>query len=230
MDGNGRWASQRGLPRIAGHKAGVDAVREIIQTSAELGIEVLSLFAFSSENWSRPPLEVKGLMTLFFTALNKEIKNLHKNGVRIRFIGERSRFSQKLQTSMTDAETLTADNTGLILVIAVNYGGRWDITQACRAVANDLKQGLIDEASIDETFFQSYLSLRDLPEPDLFIRTSGEQRMSNFFLWQCAYSELFFTDCFWPDFRREQYEQALEDYQTRQRRFGKTADQIDSSS
>lgn len=227
MDGNGRWAKQRNKPRVAGHKAGVEATREVVQLAAKQGVEVLSLFAFSSENWHRPGSEVSFLMDLFLKALAREVRQLHKNNIRISFIGELTRFNDKLQASMQESEQLTAANTGMQLNIAVNYGGRWDITQACRKMAELVQNQQIQTTDIDEASLAQHLCMADLPEPDLFIRTSGEQRISNFFLWQLAYTELYFTDTYWPDFREESFNEALQAYAQRKRRFGKTEEQVE---
>jgi len=220
MDGNGRWARRKHLPHIAGHRAGVKTVQEVIKQVAERGIEVLSLFAFSSENWQRPKREVSALMDLFLRAIKKEIMAIHENQIRLRFIGDLSLFSQKLRHAMHEAEQLTQSNTGLQLVIAVNYGGRWDIVSAVRKIARDVLAGEIAQAEINESLLKTYLSVADIPEPDLFIRTSGELRISNFFLWQLAYAELYFTDVLWPDFTHEHLDAALQAFSKRQRRFG----------
>ncbi len=200
MDGNGRWAQQRGLPRHAGHKAGVKSVRSSVEQSASHHIEVLTLFAFSSENWKRPKREVGLLMELFFTALHREVKRLHRNNVVLRIIGDRTAFSEKLQQRILQAEALTAENSGLILQIAANYGGRWDITEAARALAGKAVRGELDLQQINEDAVSAELSFTGLPDPDLFIRTGGEKRLSNFMLWQSAYTELYFTNTLWPDF------------------------------
>ena len=226
MDGNGRWAKKRHLPRVAGHKSGVNATRRIVENCARQRIDALTIFAFSSENWNRPASEVSSLMSLFVTTLASEVKKLHKQGVRVRFIGDRSRFSSKLQGSIDSAETLTANNTGLQLNIAANYGGRWDIVDAARKIAARVQCGEITAEAIDENLFNAELSLAGLPEPDLFIRTGGEQRISNFLIWQLAYTELYFTDVLWPDFGDDEFMQALNWYQGRQRRFGKTGEQV----
>ncbi len=226
MDGNGRWAKKRLMPRVAGHKAGVKATREVVENCVHLGIEALTLFAFSSENWKRPQKEVGALMELFLSSLKSEVSTLHKNEVRIRFIGERESFSEKLQRRIADAEALTHDNPGLQLVIAANYGGRWDIAQAVKSVVSAVKAGVLSEQEIDAGTLHNYTALSDLPDPDLFIRTGGEQRISNFLLWQMAYSELYFSDELWPDFDRSSLEKALNDFTCRQRRYGKTAEQI----
>ena len=226
MDGNGRWAKKRVLPRTAGHKAGVKATRRLVELCAIKGVGVLTLFAFSSENWNRPDQEVSSLMSLFLSTLNSELNKLHEQGVCIRFIGDRTRFSENLQTSIAAAEKKTAANTRLKLNIAANYGGRWDIVNAARSLSRKLAYGDISEEQITEQAFTRELCLVDQPEPDLFIRTGGEQRISNFLLWQIAYTELFFTDTLWPEFNDAAFDEALEWYATRQRRFGKTGDQL----
>ncbi len=226
MDGNGRWARQRHLPRFAGHKAGVDTVRKLVRLCGEKGISVLTLFAFSSENWRRPEKEVSLLMELFITALEQQLKKLKKHNVRLRIIGDRSLFSAKLNAMIDDAEAFTTDNTGLELVIAANYGGRWDICQAARTLAAQASQGTLDPDAITPELLQSQLCLSDLPEPDLFIRTGGEKRVSNYLLWQLAYTEFYFTDTLWPDFDQKALEQALASYGARERRFGRTSEQI----
>ena len=226
MDGNGRWANKRHLPRAAGHKAGVNATRKIVENCAKKGIEALTIFAFSSENWSRPKAEVSSLMSLFVSTITAEVKKLDKKNVRVRFIGDRTRFSEKLQDSIGESEQLTRNNTGLQLNIAANYGGRWDIVNACRQVAAAVKDGAVLIDDIDEEMFDSSVSLSELPAPDLFIRTGGEQRISNFLIWQLAYSELYFVDTLWPDFSDEDFEASLDWYAGRQRRFGKTGQQL----
>jgi undecaprenyl diphosphate synthase len=226
MDGNGRWANKRHLPRAAGHKAGVKATRAIVENCAKKGIEALTIFAFSSENWNRPKDEVSSLMSLFVSTITAEVKKLDKKNVRVRFIGDRTRFSEKLQQSIEKSEQLTRDNTGLQLNIAANYGGRWDIVNACRRLAEAVKDGTVAVDDIDEEMFDSSLSLSELPAPDLFVRTGGEQRISNFLIWQLAYSELYFVDTLWPDFSDEDFEASLDWYAGRQRRFGKTGQQL----
>ncbi len=226
MDGNGRWALKRQLPRAAGHQAGVEAVRGIVQACAAKGIEILTLFAFSSENWHRPKREVGLLMELFISALQQEIKSLNENKVRFRVIGDSTALPPKLQEYIREAQRLTAVNTGLTLVIAANYGGRWDITQAARILARKVIAGVMGIEDISEESMRAHLSLSDLPEPDLFIRTGGEQRISNYLIWQLAYTELYFTECLWPDFTPEHLEVALDWYATRQRRFGRTGEQV----
>jgi len=227
MDGNGRWAKKRFLPRHAGHKSGLSSTREIIQFCSDKKIEALTLFAFSSENWKRPQKEVGFLMDLFFTALQNEIKRLNSNNVRMRFIGDLSAFSDKLQAQIIKSEELTSQNTGLELHVAVNYGGHWDITNAVQQIAGKIKDGVFTPEEIDQSLVARHMSLNDVPEPDLFIRTGGEQRISNFLLWQLAYTELYFTDVLWPDFNEQQIEMALSDYAARQRRFGHTGEQIE---
>lgn len=230
MDGNGRWARSRGLPRIAGHRRGADAVRALVQSCGERGIPYLTLFAFSSENWRRPATEVKLLLELFLKALDNEVQKLHENGVRFRVIGEIDRFGEKIAARIRAAEQLTRDNQRLTLTIAANYGGRWDIAQATRQLAIAATEGRIDPASITPELLEPYLSMAGLPEPDLFIRTGGEQRISNFLLWQLAYTELYFTPTLWPDFDRAQFELALTSFTGRQRRFGRTGEQVEAES
>lgn len=226
MDGNGRWAQKRYLPRAAGHQAGVKTVRDIVDYCARHGIEVLTLFAFSSENWRRPKEEVSLLMGLFMATLQREVNKLDKNGIRLRFIGDRSAFSPQLQEKIVAGERQTEKNTGLTLVIAANYGGRWDMCQAMRKIAAMVKADELSVDDIDEQVINRQLSIADLPEPDLFIRTGGEKRVSNFLLWQLAYTELYFTDTLWPDFDQQCLEKAIEDFATRERRFGHTGEQI----
>jgi undecaprenyl diphosphate synthase len=226
MDGNGRWAQKRHMPRAMGHQAGVKAVRKIVEYCAELKIEVLTLFAFSSENWRRPEEEVSLLMNLFLVTLQREIDKLHKNNICLRFIGDRTVFSDKLQNKMADGELLTKDNTALTVVIAVNYGGRWDMCQAFRKIAEKMAVGQIPIQDINEQLINQHLSTADLPEPDLFIRTGGEQRVSNFLLWQLAYTELYFTAILWPDFNQNSLDEAINSFKSRQRRFGHTGEQI----
>ena len=223
MDGNGRWAKQRFLPRVAGHQRGVEALREVVKTCRSLGVEYLTVFAFSSENWRRPADEVSFLMTLFLKMLEREVAHLHENNICLRIIGDRSRFDAKLQQTMREAEQLTAGNNALALTIAANYGGRWDVMHAVQAMLKEhpqLAQGFAEED------LSPYLSMSDTPEPDLFIRTGGEQRISNFMLWQLAYTELYFTDVLWPAFGREELKAAIASYQKRERRFGRTSEQL----
>lgn len=229
MDGNGRWAQQHDLKRHAGHKEGVKSVRKIVDRAARNGVEILTLFAFSSENWRRPREEVGMLMELFMLVLKQEIKRLRRNNIRLRIIGDRSKFSQELQIAMEHAEKDTMGNDGLILQIAANYGGRWDITQAMRNLAQKVEDGSIKPNDIEEKHISGELSFPTLVDPDLFIRTGGEQRLSNFLLWQTAYAEIYFTDILWPDFREDEFDAALASYANRQRRFGMVAEQIDSN-
>jgi undecaprenyl diphosphate synthase len=229
MDGNGRWAKKRHLPRIAGHRAGVEAVRTIVETCAAKGIKVLTLFAFSSENWRRPEAEVSLLMELLLTSLQREVDKLHENKVRLLFIGAREAFNAKLVEMMNSAEQMTAGNNGLTLVIAINYGGRWDVTQAVRQLAQRVEAGELKAADIDAGLIEAHLCLHGLPEPDLFIRTGGEQRISNFLLWHLSYAELYFTDALWPDFDARAMDNALESFASRQRRFGRTGDQVEQA-
>ncbi|PCM43438.1 polyprenyl diphosphate synthase [Marinobacter sp. ANT_B65] len=230
MDGNNRWAKARRLKGVAGHKAGVDAVKSVVETCAREGVEVLTLFAFSSENWRRPKDEVSALMKLFVFALEREVKKLHRNEIRLRIIGDRSAFTPTLQELMANAEQLTRNNTRMTLVIAANYGGHWDIVQATRQVAEKVKQGLLQPSDITDDLIQQHLSIGDLPLPDLMIRTAGEQRISNFMLWHLAYTELYFSPVFWPDFKQDEMHKALQSYAGRQRRFGQTDDQITATS
>ncbi len=226
MDGNGRWASARMMPRPAGHRAGVESVRTLVEQAGRLGIEVLTLFAFSSENWRRPREEVSVLLDLFLRTLDREAQRLHENRVRIRIIGDRTRFEPKLRRQLARVENLTASNSGLTLVIAASYGGRWDIAQAARHIAEAVLEGRLLPEQIDSELVSSHLSLSDLPPPDLLIRTGGERRISNFLIWQLAYAELYFTDVLWPDFRADDLRQALEWYAGRERRFGRTSEQL----
>lgn len=223
MDGNGRWAKKRILPRVAGHKRGVETVREMVKSSAALGVEFLTLFAFSSENWRRPPEEVSFLMGLFLEALNQEVSKLHQNNIRMVVIGDRSQFDETLRAHIDASENLTRDNTGLTLTIAANYGGRWDLMQAVNRLVLDSPEKAGNYAEDD---LSRYLSMHYAPEPDLFIRTGGEKRISNFLLWQLAYTELYFTDTLWPDFDKSAFDQAIRSYQTRERRFGRTSEQL----
>lgn len=226
MDGNGRWAQQRRRPRMIGHRAGARAVNRTIDRCLELGIAALTLFAFSSENWGRPEDEVQALMKLFLNALDREVDELHRRGVRIRFIGERERFGASLVSRMQLAEQRTADNTAMTLCIAASYGGRQDIARAARILAGEVAAGRLLPEQIDEALLGSQMALADLPPPDLFIRTGGDTRVSNFLLWQLAYTELWFTDVLWPDFDASQLQHALDTYAGRERRFGLTSAQI----
>lgn len=228
MDGNGRWAKQKGKIRTFGHKAGVDAVRASVKYARTNNIQSLTLFAFSSENWKRPEEEVSVLMDLFNLVLNSEVKKLNKNDVRLRVIGDLSRFDDKLVKKIRQAEALTEQNSALTLNIAANYGGRWDITNAAKQIAAKVESGELTSDQIDESLFNQYTSLSELPELDLLIRTGGEYRISNFLLWQCAYAEFVFTPTLWPDFDENSFAQAVQSFGDRQRRFGLTGEQIDS--
>ncbi len=221
MDGNNRWARANGLSPRSGHRHGAEAAREIVHSCIRRGINYLTLFAFSSENWMRPAREVQGLMALFLSVLkHNEIKQLHENNVRLRFIGNRAEFSTKLQTAMAEVEEMTASNTGNTVIVAADYGGRWDLANSSKSIAMKVQSGTIrpDDISID--LLHSFTSLSDYPDPDLCIRTGGERRISNFLLWQFAYTELYFTDCYWPDFDEKQLQIALDDFASRQRRYG----------
>ena len=229
MDGNGRWAKKRFLPRFAGHRAGVGALRRIVECCSVKGIKALSLFAFSSENWRRPEDEVSLLMSLFITTLERETRKLHDNNVCLRVIGDTRQFPQKLQDIIEDSEALTQHNQGLNLLIAANYGGRWDIVQAAQILARQVKEGSLEVDQMTEQLLESKLSFADLPEPDLFIRTGGEERISNFMLWQLAYAEFHFTQTLWPDFDEQSLNEALSSYAMRERRFGHTSEQIQSA-
>ena len=226
MDGNGRWAKRRLMPRVAGHRKGVEALRGVIRACAERGVAHLTVFAFSSENWRRPQEEVTLLMELFMRALENEVARLHENNIRFRLIGDLSSFSERIQTLIRDAETLTCNNTRLTFTVAANYGGRWDIVQAVRKL---MTAGVTADAMTEAALAQQ-LSIADVPEPDLFIRTGGEQRISNFLLWQLAYTELYFTDTLWPDFDAKALDAAIASYRTRERRFGRTSEQVQAAS
>lgn len=226
MDGNGRWAKKRFLPRIAGHKAGLEATREVIKSCAKKNIRVLSLFAFSSENWQRPVQEVNYLMDLFLSSLQAEVAMLHEENVQLRFIGDRSRFNPALCEKMAEVEATTNQNTGMVLIIAIDYGGQWDICQAVRRLAKTIEDGELSSAAITPDVIKRHLSFADLPDPDLFIRTSGELRISNFMLWQLAYAELYFTPTLWPDFDEKELDKALLHYAERERRFGLQSEQV----
>jgi undecaprenyl diphosphate synthase len=226
MDGNGRWAKQQHQPRFMGHRAGVKAVEAIVKHCIELDVKVLSLFAFSSENWRRPTKEVSLLMELFSLALKQQVKRLHKNNIRLQIIGDLSQFSPSLQKQIQQSQQLTENNTGLTLNIAANYGGRWDVVQSVRKIAEKVKKGELEVGAISEQMISDSLATAELTEPDLFIRTGGEQRVSNFLLWQMAYTEFFFTDTLWPDFDTVALDQAVSSFTERERRFGQTSEQI----
>lgn len=226
MDGNGRWAQLRGKKRVAGHKSGVESVRATVRSARKLGVKAVTLFAFSSENWQRPEQEVSVLMDLFMYVLTREVKRLHKNNIRFRLIGDISRFSDKLQQNIRQAEELTANNDAMVLSIAANYGGRWDITEAARQLAAKVERKEIASSAITEELMHQHTCLADLPELDLLIRTGGDYRISNFLLWQAAYAEFYFTETLWPDFDEQQLLNAIETFNNRERRFGQTGDQI----
>jgi undecaprenyl diphosphate synthase len=226
MDGNGRWARARGMPRVAGHRASVKVVRKIVEECGERKVGFLTLFAFSSENWLRPADEVGVLMGLFLDALVREVADLHRNQVRLQFIGDRDALGAELRQRMQDAETLTATNRGLRLLIAMAYGGRWDIVQACRSLAADVAAGKLAAADIDEERIGARLALAGIPDPDLLIRTGGEQRISNFLLWNLAYTEFYFTEALWPEFSPALLQDAFDYFSKRERRFGKTSAQV----
>ena len=226
MDGNGRWAEQRGYPRVIGHRRGATALRTTVRACVERGVRALTVFAFSSENWRRPSTEVGALMHLFLQSLRREIRRLNEAGVRLRFIGERGRFEPALQKRMAEAEVITAGNERMMLVVAVNYGGRWDIAQAARSLAVDVASGRLAPEDVDEDALAGRLEISDLPDPDLLIRTGGEQRISNFLLWQTAYAELYFTPVLWPDFNAAEIDRAFVWYAGRERRFGQISAQL----
>ncbi|PCI80109.1 MAG: di-trans,poly-cis-decaprenylcistransferase [SAR86 cluster bacterium] len=226
MDGNNRWAKSRDLPAKSGHRYGAEVARGIVNSCLARDIKYLTLFAFSSENWLRPRQEVRGLMALFLSVLKrKEINQLHKRNVRLQFIGNRSSFSQKLQRNMHEVEELTRNNTGMTVIVAADYGGRWDIANAVSSIVGKVTSGELSADAIDEDLVRQYTSSSDYPDPDLCIRTGGENRISNFLLWQFAYTELYFTDCYWPDFDDAQFQLALDDFAKRQRRYGSHDDQ-----
>lgn len=231
MDGNGRWATSRGLPRVWGHKRGVQMVREVVRACVDMGVRHLTLFAFSSENWRRPPTEVSFLMKLFMRSLRREIKVLADNGIRLRVIGALEAFDQTIQGLIKQAHDTTVNGEVMTLTVCANYGGRWDILNAMnQMLAERARQDLAVDAFVEESELRPYLQLSDLPEPDLFIRTGGEARVSNFLLWQLAYTELYFTPVYWPEFDREQFVKAIDSYQQRERRFGRTSAQVQNIS
>lgn len=227
MDGNGRWAKKRLMPRTAGHAAGVKATKKAVEFCVEKNIAVLTLFAFSSENWKRPQQEVTTLMELFVTTLQSEVKSLHEQSVRMRFIGDCSAFSENLQSKINQATTLTEKNTGLQLNIAVNYGGRWDVAQACQSIIKKISAGEVSLENVNAELIDQNICLAELPDPELFIRTGGEKRISNFLIWQLAYSELYFSDVLWPDFDHQEFSNAINWFANIQRRFGETGEQIE---
>lgn len=226
MDGNGRWAKKKGASRLFGHRNAIKAVRETSERCAELGIEYLTLFAFSTENWGRPKHEVEGLMTLLVHTINDELPTLQKNNIRLTTIGDIGHLPESAAKKLVNAKMETQSNTGLNLVLALNYSGKWDILEATKKIAQDVSKGRLLESEIDDDIFNAYLSTAGMPAPCMIIRTSGEKRISNFLLWQAAYSELYFTDKFWPDFRKKDLDEAIEAFQKRERRFGKISEQI----
>ncbi len=226
MDGNGRWARMKGKTRIEGHIAGVDSVRDIVEACAELGVRYLTLFTFSTENWKRPEKEVSALMQLLVKVIGRETRELHDNNIRFNVIGDMGLLPEKVRSVLKGTIELTKNNSKLVLNIALSYSGKWDIVQACKAIAYEINSGRIDPGSIDEQLFTSFLSTAAMPDPELLIRTSGEFRISNFMLWQSAYTEIYVTNTYWPDFRRTQLYDAIREYQNRERRFGQTSEQI----
>ena len=229
MDGNGRWAKTHGKPRVFGHKNGVVSVREVTEASAELGIEYLTLYAFSTENWARPQFEVNALMTLLVETVKSEVKTLMKNNIRLLSIGDLGKLPEKTRNALLRAIDETKNNTRMSLVLALNYSSRWEIVEAVKKISQEVKAGTIDADQIDTSLFSTFLPTRDIPAPALMIRTSGERRISNYLLWQAAYAELYFTDVLWPDFRKEDFYQAIFDYQHRERRFGMVSEQLEKS-
>jgi len=230
MDGNGRWAKKRKLPRIAGHNEGVESVRDTVEACGQLGVKYLTLYAFSTENWKRPKEEVSMLMRLLMRALRDETDRLHKNNVRVHTIGDISSLPQEVQDELLDAIKKTQNNTGLNLLLALSYSGRWDISNGIRLLISDVQKGKVIAENINDQLISDYLSTKNIPDPDLLIRTSGELRISNFLLWQVAYSEIYISECYWPDFRRDELYTAITDYQKRERRFGMVSEQVQSRS
>lgn len=228
MDGNGRWAKNKGAERIFGHKNAITAVREVTESCAELGVKYLTLYAFSTENWGRPKAEVMGLMKLLVSTIRGEIKTLKKNNVRLRAIGSLASLPGSCQTELSEAIDQTKDNDGLTLILALSYSGRWEILEAVKSIAQDVKSGTLEIDEIDEDIFHKYLNTQDYPDPELLIRTSGEMRISNFLLWQIAYTEIYITDKLWPDFRKEDLFEAINAYQRRERRFGRISEQVNT--
>lgn len=226
MDGNGRWAKSHGKERVFGHQEGVDSVDKVTEAAAELGVEYLTLYAFSTENWNRPQAEVDALMEILSMTLRTHIGKISKNNVRLLVIGDMERLSDKTRENLQHAMDETAQNTGLKLVLALSYSARWEISNAAKLIAEDVKNGKLSVSDIDEKLFSQYLTTKEMPDPDYLIRTSGELRISNFLLWQLSYSELYFCDLCWPDFKKEQFYEAILDYQRRERRFGKTSEQV----
>jgi undecaprenyl diphosphate synthase len=226
MDGNGRWAKSKGLDRIFGHREGVDSVDKVMEAASDLGVKYITLYAFSTENWNRPDAEVNALMEILSEALKKYIEKISKNNVRLMVIGDKSRLSKVTLSNLSEAEKMTEMNTGLTMVLAISYSSRWEILEATKRIALEVKKGALDVADIDEQLFSNHLATAGVPDPDLLVRTSGELRISNFLMWQLSYSELYFTPVSWPDFKKEQFFEAIIDYQKRERRFGKTSEQL----
>ncbi|MBO7429141.1 MAG: isoprenyl transferase [Paludibacteraceae bacterium] len=226
MDGNGRWAKSKGLDRIFGHREGVDSVDKVMEAASDLGVKYITLYAFSTENWNRPEMEVNALMEILSEALKKYIEKISKNNVRLMVIGDKSRLSQVTLSNLSEAERMTEKNTGLTMVLAISYSSRWEILEATKRIASEVKAGTLSVDDIDEKVFSNHLATAGIPDPDLLIRTSGELRISNFLMWQLSYSELYFTPVSWPEFKKEQFLEAIIDYQKRERRFGKTSEQL----
>ncbi len=226
MDGNGRWAKSKGLDRIFGHREGVDSVDKVMEAASDLGVKYITLYAFSTENWNRPEMEVNALMEILSEALKKYIEKISKNNVRLMVIGDKSRLSQVTLSNLSEAERMTEKNTGLTMVLAISYSSRWEILEATKRIASEVKAGTLSVDDIDEKVFSNHLTTAGIPDPDLLIRTSGELRISNFLMWQLSYSELYFTPVSWPEFKKEQFLEAIIDYQKRERRFGKTSEQL----
>ena len=228
MDGNGRWAKAKGLPRIAGHKEGINSVRDITRICGEIGVNYLTLYTFSTENWNRPKKEVNALMSLLLSTIKKEVRELHKNNVKFSTIGDLSFLPKNTENGLKEGMALTKNNTGLNLILALNYGSRQEIIDSVINIANKVKSGEMDSNHIDETLFSSFLYTKNYPDPDLLIRTSGELRISNFLLWQCAYTEMYLTNTYWPSFREDELFKAILDFQNRERRYGKISEQVNS--
>ena len=226
MDGNGRWAKSKGLDRIFGHREGVDSVDKVMEAASDLGVKYITLYAFSTENWNRPEMEVNALMEILSEALKKYIEKISKNNVRLLVIGDKSRLSKLTLSNLSEAEKMTEKNTGLTMVLAISYSSRWEIIEATKRIASEVKSGSLSVDAIDEKIFSNHLATAGIPDPDLLIRTSGELRISNFLMWQLSYSELYFTPVSWPEFKKEQFFEAIIDYQKRERRFGKTSEQL----
>ncbi|MBK9733592.1 MAG: isoprenyl transferase [Saprospiraceae bacterium] len=226
MDGNGRWAKTKGKPRVFGHKSGVTSVREVTEVAAELGIQYLTLYAFSTENWSRPTLEVSALMTLLVETVKRELSSLNKNNIKLQAIGDLSKLPEKTRKTLLEGIAQTNENTRMTLILALNYSSRWEIVEASKKIAQQVIKGNLLIENINEEVFSDNLTTKDIPDPELMIRTSGEHRISNYLLWQAAYSELYFTSVLWPDFRKDHFYEAILDFQGRERRFGKTSEQL----